>query len=309
MSWTVGPEQDGQALGALLRGWLPEASYNALKRLVAGGRVRVDGVVEAGITRRLAAGARVEVGEAAARGGPGPAPRVRVVFEDSQVVVVDKPAGVSSVPYEPGERGTALDRVREHLARGRRAGGPLHVVHRIDKETSGLLMFARTREAERALAGQLRAHTIGRRYVCLAHGAVAGGRIESLLVADRGDGLRGSRPGAPDGKRAVTHVTPLEALPQAGPDGATLCEVRLETGRTHQIRVHLSEAGHPLVGDRVYTRDRLRAGQPLLPAPRLMLHAASLVFDHPARARRVTLEAPLPDDFQATLSALREGPR
>ena len=127
-------------------------------------------------------------------------------------------------------------------------------MHRIDRATSGLLAFAKTKRAEVGLAAQLRAHTMERMYICVAHGVVTPRRIESNLVADRGDGLRGSTTRSDQGKRAITHVAVRAAL-----RGATLCEVRLETGKTHQIRIHLAESGHPLVGEPVYIRDYQRA--------------------------------------------------
>src|SRR5690606_37633337 len=173
---------------------------------------------------------------------------------------------------------------------------PLHVVHRIDRATSGLLAFAKTKRAEIGLAAQLRAHTMERTYICVAHGVVSPGRIESNLVPDRGDGLRGSTRHAGQGKRAVTHVAVRETL-----RGATLCEVRLETGRTHQIRIHLAESGHPLVGETVYVRDYAGA---LISSPRLMLHAATLGFVHPVTGERVSLSSPLPADFAAVLERL-----
>src|SRR5262249_15020788 len=156
-----------------------------------------------------------------------------LVYDDAHVVVIDKPAGVNSVPYEDRETGTAMDLVR---GAWRRMGKPatsvaLHVVHRIDRATSGLLMFAKTKAAERGLAAQLRTHELAREYRCVAHGVIASQRIESVLVPDRGDGLRGSTTRAGQGKRAVTHVEAVRALARA-----TLCTVRLETGRTHQIR-------------------------------------------------------------------------
>jgi 23S rRNA pseudouridine1911/1915/1917 synthase len=127
-------------------------------------------------------------------------------------------------------------------------------------------------------------------------------RIESMLVPDRGDGLRGStrRPG--QGKRAVTHVRVVEELPQA-----TLCEVRLETGKTHQIRIHLAEDGHPLVGEKVYIRDLKKRDIEPLPASRLMLHAATLGFVHPVTKKLVQLTAEPPADFARELSRLRRG--
>jgi 23S rRNA pseudouridine1911/1915/1917 synthase len=173
---------------------------------------------------------------------------------------------------------------------------PLHVVHRIDRATSGLLAFAKTKRAELGLAAQLRAHTMERQYICVAHGVVAAGRIESMLLADRGDGIRGSTTHTGQGKRAITHVTVERAL-----RGATLCAVRLETGKTHQIRIHLAECGHPLVGETVYIRDY--AGK-LIDSPRLMLHAATLGFVHPITNEHVSLRSPLPPDFTAVVDRL-----
>jgi 23S rRNA pseudouridine1911/1915/1917 synthase len=189
------------------------------------------------------------------------------------------------------------------MKRGERGGRPsLGIVHRLDKETSGVMVFTRTWLAKQSLTQQFREHTVLRRYLALAAGDVATQTIRSDIHADRGDGLRGSLPrgrrGSPgQGQRAVTHVRALEKL-----DGATLVECRLETGRTHQIRIHLSESGHPLVGERVYIRGF--AG-PLIDAPRLMLHAAELGFVHPATEREMRWEQPLPDDMQAVLARLR----
>ena len=141
-----------------------------------------------------------------------------------------------------------------------------------------------------------------RRYLAVAHGAVRAGRLASRLHADRGDGIRGStrRHDQEGGQDAVTHVEVLESLP-----AATLCRVRLETGRTHQIRIHLSEAGHPLVGETVYIRDFNRDGNQPLPSPRLLLHAATLGFEHPVTGKRLDFASELPPDFVAALDALR----
>ena len=271
------------------------------KKQIETGKVFVDGAVVTAVDHRLRAGQEVDVRVNAPR--PRDPEREGVlVYDDAHVVVIDKPSGINSVPYEERETGTAMDLIR---GAWRRMGKPattvaLHVVHRIDRATSGLLCFAKSKKAEMGLAAQLRAHTMERTYVCVAHGVVTSRRIESYLVEDRGDGLRGSTSRLEQGKRAVTHVTAKEALRHA-----TVCEVRLETGKTHQIRIHLSEAGHPLVGERVYIRDFEEAGGKLLTSARLMLHAATLGFEHPVTGERIALSSPLPPDFLAVLERLR----
>jgi 23S rRNA pseudouridine1911/1915/1917 synthase len=292
-------DEAGATLVALVRA-RASVPWSVAKRAVASGKVFVDGARVTAIDHRMARGQRVELRQHAPR-PRDPTREGVLVHDDAHVVVIDKPAGVSSVPYEDREGGTAMDLVRGAWRRmGRRATDvPLHVVHRIDRATSGLLMFAKSKRAELGLAAQLRAHAMERHYLCVAHGAVASRRIESYLVADRGDGLRGSttRPGL--GKRAVTHVAAREAL-----RGATLCEVRLETGKTHQIRIHLAEAGHPLVGEPVYLRDYEAAGRRAIAASRLMLHAATLGFEHPITGERIALAAHPPPDFTAVLARL-----
>lgn len=299
MAWTV--DQPGATLAAFVkaRSGVP---WSVAKRQIATGKVFVDGACATAIDLRLAVGQSVELRAGAPR-PHDPAREGVLVYDDAHAVVIDKPSGVSSVPYEDREPGTAMDLIR---GAWRRQGRPattvaLHVVHRIDRATSGLLMFAKTKQAELALAAQLRAHTVERSYLCVAHGAIGSHRIESYLVRDRGDRLRGSTTRREQGKRAVTHVEALRAL-----RGATLCRVRLETGRTHQIRIHLAEAGHPLVGETVYVRDH---HGPLVASPRLLLHAATLGFDHPVTGARIALSSPLPPDFIAVLARLEPGAR
>jgi 23S rRNA pseudouridine1911/1915/1917 synthase len=292
--WTV--DQPGLTVAAFVkaRAGVP---WTVAKRHVSTGKVFVDGVRVTAVDHRLAVGQQVELRMAAPR--PRDPEREGVlVFDDAHVVVIDKPAGTSSVPYEDRETGTAMDLIRGAWRRmGKPATTvPLHVVHRIDRATSGLLAFAKTKRAEVGLAAQLRTHTMERQYVCVAHGVVVPGRIESMLVPDRGDGLRGSTSHAHQGKRAITHVTVERAL-----RGATLCAVRLETGKTHQIRIHLAESGHPLVGETVYIRDYTG---PLIDSPRLMLHAATLGFVHPVTGEPVSLRSPLPPDFTAVVDRL-----
>lgn len=240
-----------------------------------------------------------------------PVPVVRYV--DEHIVVVEKPAGMTTMrhPEEAnqfGPRGkrylppTLADILPGLLAEGR-AGRqpPVRAVHRIDNETSGLVVFARTIEAERHLGQQFRAHSTARVYLALVRGQAKSGRIESWLVRDRGDGRRGSTTKNGEGQRAVTQVRVIEEL-----GDYTLVECRLETGRTHQVRIHLGEAGTPLCGERIY--DRPLHGKPLPDnsgAKRIMLHAASLGFEHPATGERQEWIAALPADMERLIERLR----
>jgi 23S rRNA pseudouridine1911/1915/1917 synthase len=271
------------------------------KKQIETGKVFVDGAVVTKIDYRLAAGQSVDVRTNAPR-PHDPGREGVLVYDDAHVVVIDKPSGVNSVPYEERETGTAMDLIRGAWRRQGKAATTiaLHVIHRIDRATSGLLAFAKSKKAEQGLAAQLRSHTMDRQYICVAHGRVEPGRIESYLVADRGDGLRGSTTRLEQGKRAVTHVEVREHLRHA-----TVCAIRLETGKTHQIRIHLAESGHPLVGEPVYIRDYENAGGKLLTSGRLLLHAATLGFEHPITGARVSLSAPLPPDFTAVVERLR----
>lgn len=303
MEWTVPPAAAGQTLAAWLRGQVAGTPWSTVKQWIASGKVFVGGARETDVARRLRGGETVAVKMAAPRAREGF--EVQIRFEDPHVVVIEKPAGVSSVPYERGETGTAMDLIRDAW---RRMGRPatsqaIFVVHRIDKDTSGLLAFAKTKAAERGLQAQLRAHDVARTYLCVAHGQVTPGRIESLLVPDRGDGIRGSakRPNDPLGKRAVTHVEVVRTL--AG-GRATLCRVRLETGKTHQIRIHMAERGHPLVGETVYIRDLRAHGGEELPSTRLLLHAETLGFAHPMTGEWVELASEPHADFAAAMAKL-----
>ena len=292
-----------RALDRILREGKPGSSWNDVRRLVHTGKVRVDGAVVTDAAHTVPAGAAVAIRMSTPKAtATGALPRDAIVYGDAHVVVVRKPAGIATVPFED-ERDT-LDRLVQGLLRKTARPGtsvaPLGVVQRLDKDTSGLLVFARTTTAKRDLQQQLRVHSVHRRYLAIAHGSVASRTFRSFLVADRGDGRRGSTNDARIGRESVTHVRALEPL-----RGATLVECALETGRTHQIRIHLSEAGHPLLGERVYTRGY--AGS-LLDAPRLMLHAAELGFVHPVTRKEHRFEEPLPSDMAAVLARLRTDP-
>jgi 23S rRNA pseudouridine1911/1915/1917 synthase len=277
---------------------LAALTWGDARKLILRGKIKVAGIVVVDGERRVRTGDVIEVNPSAPRPTVETTlDRSRLVYVDPHVVVVDKPAGVSTVPYEARERGT-LDQLVAALLPTRGKGPPtsLGVVQRLDKETSGLLVFARTFSAKKVLGAQLRAHTVHRLYLAIAHGRVQKATFRTYLAQNRGDGLRGTSRFGKEGQLSVTHVEPVRTL-----DDATLVACRLETGRTHQIRIHLAEAGHPILGERVYVRDY--AGT-LLPAPRPMLHASELGFVHPVREAPMQFEAPLPADFAEVLARL-----
>jgi 23S rRNA pseudouridine1911/1915/1917 synthase len=314
--FTVTTEQAGQTLAALLRQWLPGQSWSQVRKLVAGQRVKLNGELWLDDARRLKEGDAVEV---LGRAEPKAELLDKIVLRhvDEHLVVVEKPAGISTVRH-PAERdwleprrllvptlddlvlrqlGQRLPR-QKHEPRSR-----LRVVQRLDKETSGLVVFARTVEAERGLGQQFKAHTVARRYLTIVPGYIKSQTLHSFLVRDRGDGRRGSTAASGVGKEATTHVEVVERLPC----GFTLLACRLETGRTHQIRIHLAELGHPVCGDEVY---RGKYGPPPLPdhsrAPRLALHATHLGFVHPLSGEALHWDMPLPPDLREFLERLRQ---
>ena len=311
-----------------------ELSWGRARELIKRGKVTVDGREVPVGTSRVRAGSVVAKNLAARdpRAAREALPPDAIVFVDAHVVVVDKPSGISTVPFDPEGMGASIahrartrdeeatldQRVRAALAKKERARGrsgpppEIGVVHRLDKETSGLVVFTRSWQAKKSLLQAFRFHDVHRRYLALVHGIPKDQTIVSHFVEDRGDGLRGSverrrgrsHPvGSEKTQRAVTHIEVVERFP-SGPAGqpCALVACRLETGRTHQIRIHLSEAGHPVLGERVYVRGY---EAPLVPAPRVMLHAAELGFRHPATDAEMRWTSELPRDMSEVLTFLR----
>jgi 23S rRNA pseudouridine1911/1915/1917 synthase len=299
---------EGQTLAAVVR--LQYAalslSWNRARELCKRGKVKIDGTLETDGARRMRAGERVDIEPSGRRVRANVLDDSAIVHVDAQLVVVNKPAGLLSVPFEDGDKDTLIDQLRAWLRRNSSAHGTeLGAVQRLDKDTTGLLVFARTLAAKRHLQQQLRVHSVERRYRALVHGIITEPRtIETHLIRNRGDGLRGSfghyrkpkNPMPADAQRAVTDVEPIEPL-----KAATLIECRLHTGRQHQIRIHLSELGHPLIGETVYIRD-FRGTQ--IAAPRPMLHAGVLGFVHPRNEQAVHFEQAPPPDFNETYARL-----
>jgi len=301
LTFQVDRELADQTLAAAVRAKMDGVSWNRARELCQRGKVFVNGARVIDPAVRLHLGATVEVKLDAPRVTRGALDPSAVLYVDHDVVVVNKPVGMLSVPYEDTDRDTLIDQTRAALKQRTELGA----VQRLDKETSGVMLFTRTLEAKRQMQQQFRAHSIERRYIAIAHGDVSDARHDTILLRDRGDGLRGSygrfrRPKGPapdDAQQAITFVRRLEPL-----RAATLIECQLETGRQHQIRIHLSESGHPLVGERVYIRDFLAEK---IAAPRPMLHARVLGFVHPTSGEPLRFEVDPPQDFVICLSRLR----
>lgn len=273
------------------------------------GKVFLDGNCVTDQSHLVKAGQRIELRMSQPKRRSEPKlPAHAVVYFDEHIVVVNKESGLMTVPHPQSEIDETLDRLtldylREKDPKAVTNRASLGVVHRIDKDTSGLVVFARTQIALKSLSQQFRAHSIERRYLAIVHGRPMAQAIRTRIARDAGQGLRGSVPdGARNqkdeelGRRAVTHVDLVEGL---GEDSLVVC--RIETGRTHQIRIHLSEIGHPIVGEKVYIRGY--KGE-LRPAGRTMLHAEHLGFLHPETGESVSWTKAPPGDFQRALKSL-----
>jgi 23S rRNA pseudouridine1911/1915/1917 synthase len=229
-----------------------------------------------------------------------PGVAVEVVYADDDVVVVNKPPGLVVHPGSGNATGTLVHGLLASYPDLATVGDPSRpgIVHRIDKATSGLLMLARSDKAYEELVAQLSARTVARRYLALAWGSfdVASGTIDAPIGRSERDPTRMTV--SERGRPAITHYRVDGRFDD--PVEATLVTCRLETGRTHQIRVHLHAIGHPVVGD-----DRYQGARSSFPVPRMFLHAAELGFTHPVSGERLTFEAPLPDDLVEVLARLR----
>lgn len=299
----VGPEDSGRTLQALLH--LRGAFSHAQARgLIDAGAVHGPVPIRAGdYARRVQPGERYEVRhDPGRRYRPRPLPPLgrgyEVVYHDRDLLVVEKAPALLSVPTELRENEESLV---ERLLEAERARGVRHpalfVMHRLDRDTSGLLLFARSRRAFEGLQAQFETRDVERRYLAVASGTIEpqSGRFESRLVEDpKSLKMRSTkRPGA--GREAITEYEVQERLP-----GATVLSILLKTGRKNQIRVHLSEAGHPLVGDRRYG-----SASPLIGRP--ALHARRLAFVHPVTHRSVSFTSQPPRDIKRLIKALRAG--
>jgi 23S rRNA pseudouridine1911/1915/1917 synthase len=311
----VDEEEEGERLDRILAGRLPELSRSHVQKAFAGGEVLVDGRARPKSFRpALGAELRFLPPEApSARLVPQDIP-LRVVHEDEQLLVIDKPPDLVVHPGPGHPDGTLVNALLHHDPRLADAGDPARpgIVHRLDRETSGLLVVARTAAAHAALAAQLRDRSLGRIYLALSWGDWK--EPEGLLEGKLGRHPRDRQRMAVvqrGGREAATRYEVIDEL-----EFVQLCRVQLLTGRTHQIRVHFTHHGHPVVGDRLYGDDRRarnvrpvdRAAAAALvrAAPRQLLHASQLHLRHPATGEALSFVAPLAPDFAAALAQLRQ---
>lgn len=298
----------GWRLDRALAAGLPSRSRERLKALILGGDVTLGGRTVRDPARKVSAGETytIAIPEPTALHNEAQAIPLAIAYEDADLIVVDKPAGMVVHPAVGNHDGTLVNALLHHCA-GQLSGiggvARPGIVHRIDKGTSGLIVAAKTDRAHEGLAAQFAAHSIDRRYRAIVAGRPIppSGSVDAPLGRSSENRQKMAIVSEGRGKRAVTHFSTLAPLRDA-----TLIECRLETGRTHQVRVHLSSIGHPLLGDPVYGRTRQTHRQTLsaLHFARQALHAAHLGFVHPATGSTLSFDSKNPDDFQELLDAL-----
>ena len=298
----------GWRLDRALAAAVPTLSRERLKSLIRSGAVEASGkpIRDPATKVKGEEALRVAVPEPIPAHNEAPDIPLNIVFEDEHLLVVDKPAGLVVHPAAGNLDGTLVNALLHHCA-GKLSGiggvARPGIVHRIDKDTSGLLVVAKTDVAHEGLAKQFAAHSIDRRYLAIVSGVpkASGGKVDAALARSATNRKKIAIVEGNRGKRAVTHWKRLKVLA----DGALL-ECRLETGRTHQVRVHMASIGHPLLGDPVYGRSGKTHGKLLkdLGFHRQALHAAELGFTHPVTKNRLSFSSPMPPDMQELFNAL-----
>jgi 23S rRNA pseudouridine1911/1915/1917 synthase len=313
----AGPEAGGERVDRFLAGAIGTLSRSRVKSLIVAGQARCDGAVLAEPAEMVRAGAVYTLtvpAPVAARPAAQAIP-FAILYEDADLIVLDKPAGLVVHPAPGNEDGTLVNALLAHCGAalpgigGERRPG---IVHRLDKDTSGVMVVAKTQEAMVALTAMFAARDLDRAYLALVWGVPApvAGEIEGAIGRDRRDRKR-MAVRAQGGKAALTRYSMMRVWH----GGVSLLECRLGTGRTHQIRVHLAASGHPVVGDPLYLRRlpaaSLLVAEParsrLLDFPRQALHAARLGFRHPRTGENLAFETPVPADFAALVAVLEGG--
>jgi 23S rRNA pseudouridine1911/1915/1917 synthase len=315
----VAPEHAGRRLDQFLASQLPDISRARVQELIAQEKVRVDGK-PAKVSLRLRGGEEIEIV------GPAQRPPLRasaeeipldIVYEDDDLAVINKPAGMmvhagAGASEDARNRGTLVNALIHHFGALSNLGGDLRpgIVHRLDRNTSGLIVVAKNDRAHRGLAEQFARREVHKTYIALVHGAIKQekGTIQSAISRDR---LRRTRMTTrrSGGREAVSHYKVLERIDSAF-GKFTLLEVKIETGRTHQIRVHLASLGHPVVGDTLYgapreVLPRVKEGHGALTLPRNFLHAAAIELRQPLTGEPLVLQRPLPPELNEFLRRLK----
>jgi len=306
----VPPDCDGARLDRALTVLFPEHSRSALARLIEEGHVRLDTNEAAKTSLRVSSGQRIEIEF------PPPAPSsafpedipLHVLYEDADIAVIDKPAGVVVHPAAGHASGTLVNAILFHVHDLSGVGGEIRpgIVHRLDKETSGVLVIAKNDAAHRTLAAQWNTERIRKEYLALVYGTPdpASASINAPIGRDPRERKRMAV--VQGGRHAITDYEVVERL-----RSVSLLRCRLRTGRTHQIRVHMKHIGHPIVGDPVYSGPQWRGipdkqlQKALSAMKRQALHAARITLPHPSTGEEMTFESPLPDDISRLLTALR----
>jgi len=308
--FVVPPEFDGQRLDRFLVAVLADQSRSQLQRLIAEGHVSVTtggGRAKAAKANlALHEGDRIHVDMPAARptAVAGEELPLEVLYQDGDVAVINKPAGMVVHPAAGHDSGTLVNALLHHITDLSGVGGELRpgIVHRLDRGTSGVMVVAKNDAAHQELARQFQDREVEKEYIALVWGVVqAGRRIDAAIGRDPGNRQKMSAR-TKHARNAVTRITRAHHMP-----AVTLCQVAIHTGRTHQIRVHLSAIGHPIVGDSLYGGVHRRVAGDIKAVQRLtrpFLHAARLVFHHPEDGRRMEYITPLPDDLMNVLDDL-----
>jgi 23S rRNA pseudouridine1911/1915/1917 synthase len=309
LEFEVPPEYDGQRLDRFLVSVLEGHSRSQIQRLIADGHVamlagRRAAPAKANLAVREGDRVGIDLPAPAATPLKGESWPLEILYQDSDVAVLNKPAGMVVHPGAGHASGTLVNALLHHLTDLSGVGGELRpgIVHRLDRGTSGVMVVAKNDAAHHELARQFHDREVEKEYIALVWGVVqAGRRIDAAIGRDRSNRQKMSSR-AKHAREAVTRITRAHHLP-----GLTLCQVAIHTGRTHQIRVHLSAIGHPIVGDALYGGVHRRVAGDIRAVQRLerpFLHAARLAFKHPRDARRMEFIAPLPDDLQDVLDDL-----
>jgi 23S rRNA pseudouridine1911/1915/1917 synthase len=337
----VDAQDDGQVLERILKRRFSDWSWGDVRRTIRGRRIEINGNLCVDCLRKVSSRDVIKLWRNPLPKPVGPE-EIRIVYVDEFLVVVEKPAGVTSVrhfeernlsdkrrqlqptleellpmsldryfhpplskqpPKRPDPRWSRRDQEKQIAARQKRY--QVVPVHRLDRDTSGLMLFARTPSIAQTLGKAFRNHRIIRKYHAVVHGHPETQTFDTILVRDRGDGIRGTKPSDrgedPTEQRAITRVRPIERM-----GDYSMVECELETGRTHQIRIQLSEAGYPLCGDGLYGSGRPRGdGRDSSGAPRQALHSATLAFEHPITGKPMDFKMPWPADLHSWLQSLR----